>query len=192
VIYLGTQTTEWAGEVRQRAQLRIGFELADEFRDDGSPLLVSRTYTYSWHRNAALRTDLEGWCGRITADDFDLATLVRKVAILGIRHDEGTHGLYAYVASILPMPAGKSNKVRVINPPTVITPTDFDIEVFNAQPDWLRDKLKAAPEYRAALRGGEIPPDRHIERLQQALLNDATESPPKTRLGHDIDDEVPF
>ena len=193
VIHCGTQDTAFGA----KPQLRLVFELGDAFLDDGRPMAIARTYSLSWHPNSALRSDLEGWLGAV-AVDFDLADLVGRSAVIGIAHSTGNNGTtYANLTSLLRPHPGTATRWKLVNAPVVVTPYDFDHDMFNGLPDWLRGKLLASPEYKVAVKGGEIAPERLHARLQQAIgVAPADEPKPRaakrSRLTGDLDDEIPF
>jgi hypothetical protein len=196
IILMGTQRTEYAGETKERVQIRLGFELADAFYDDGNPRLVSQTYTFSWHPNSNFRNAIESWCGNVDEEEFELDALIGRAAILGIGHGEGARGPYAYIQSILAVPPAQPDRVSLVNESVLLDYGDnFDKAVFDAQPDWLRQKLAAAPEYRQLAKGA-VPQSRLVGRLQDEVREGGLFSAPRQRspttLSRDIDDEIPF
>lgn len=157
VIHMGSQPYEWEDEKGVRTQLQLGFELKDQYRDNGSPFFpIRRTYSFSMHPNSHLRSDLKGWLGRdlgpADLSSFEFDRLIGRTAMLGLIHNPGRNGrTYANISSILKVPHGTPETMDLESAAVVLNPFEFNPQLFAAQPDWLRVKLLAAEEYRLAI-----------------------------------------
>lgn len=183
VVDLGTQETSYMGETKKRHQIRIGWELSDEQMKDGRPFAIFRTYTYSSAPTSRLRQDLESWRGRpfqdseLTGEEgsFDIKNIIGVPCMLSVIHNESNGKHYANVDSIMPVPKGMERRdMKNDRQYMSMESTDaFDRPVFEALPDWLRDKIADSPEYRAL----------------NERANDELNPPPHEP---DLDDEIPF
>jgi hypothetical protein len=199
LVELGTQPTEFQGQSGKRPQLRFTFELRDQLLQDGHPMAIGRTYTYSSDPRATLRQDIEGWLGRpLTEDDFgelDLAERIGCTAVLGVKHELGRNGReYANLASIMRPPASVMERMPPINPPLVFSLAAFDRDTYDALPEWMRGTIAKSPEYQAIIRAAEPLlddplPTRLKKRLQPPAGRPETQA---VSQGDDIDDDIPF
>jgi hypothetical protein len=119
----------YEGRTQRKHKIVIVWQI-DENLDDGRPYLVRRRYTCSLHEKAALRRDLESWCGRAFTDQelqaFDLENLLSVGCLIKVIHEARNGSVYANVASVMPLPSGMKapvpgDYVRVINRPRAQT-----------------------------------------------------------------------
>jgi len=154
VVDLGTQESQFGA----KAQILLGFELAEERTKDGRPFQITRRYGFSADRRSAFRGDLEAWFGRaLTADDFgklDLGTLLGKTALLGIRHDSKDGRTYANISTVMKPPKGTPDRMSPDTGAVAFSLSDrpFAQGDFDALPTWIQDLVKRSPEYQAAVR----------------------------------------
>jgi len=154
---LGTQQTNWEGQVKRQHKIMLSWEITDpdERMEDGKPWTISQRFTWSMHEKAGLRKTLESWRGKpFEAADFgeggfDTKNLVGAPCLLSIIHATKEGKTYANISSVtkLPkaMPAG-----TLVNEPVYFSLDDFDAEAFANFSDSLQDTIKASPEYQAA------------------------------------------
>src|ERR1700761_8167252 len=94
VIDLGTQETNFSGEVKHQHKVMLSWEIPEEKMDDGRPFAISQSYTWSMHEKAKLRKDLEAWRGAAFAakdfgeGGFDIRNLLDKPCTLSIVHKQ--------------------------------------------------------------------------------------------------------
>jgi hypothetical protein len=121
VIDLGTQTTEFAGEIKEGHKVMISWELFGEGArmTDGRPFSVHKQYKISLHEKATLRKDLEAWRGKkFTADElegFDVANVLGTACMMQVVLSED--GKFANVGSIMSTkekPTGENEPVLFI------------------------------------------------------------------------------
>lgn len=157
LIDLGTQESNYMGQRKKVAKVRLVFEsatLMDEGEMAGKPFLVSNTYTASLHEKSTLRKNLESWRGRkFTAEElegFDLKNILGKPCMLNLIHEEREGKQYANVSSISPLMASMTAP-KAVNPLVYLSldPEHFDENVFNSLSDKLKETIKKSPEYAA-------------------------------------------
>jgi hypothetical protein len=163
-IDLGTQQTTFAGEVSEKHQVQIAWELHDEecvMREGpkaGQPMMIQQTYTWSMNEKANLRKALESWRGKKFTDaeieSFDVRTLLGVPCLLSVIHNEKGDKVYANVASVTKPPKGMQIGT-LINPPIflALTPEEFDREAFEALSDRMKEKIMDSPEYQRLVAG---------------------------------------
>lgn len=167
VIDLGTQQTTYAGEVQEKHQVMLSWELKDDecvMRDGpkaGMPMTMHQTYTWSMHEKSNLRKTLEGWRGKKFSDadfgegGFDVRKLLGVPCLLSVIHNEKGDKVYANVAGVTKPPKGM--QVGTLVNPTVFIALEleeFDREAFSALPDRIKDKIMDSPEYQRLAHGG--------------------------------------
>lgn len=167
IIDLGTQKSEYMGQVKYLHKVMLGWELhgtndAGEplKMKDGRPFAIFKNYTLSWSEKANLRLDLQSWRGKQFSQEemrrFDLKTVLGVWCMLNIIDRVGNDGkTYTNVNGITPVPS-------VIKQAGLPAPVNKN-EMFNLQdPDWtmfetfsdnLKKKIIASPEFEKA-KGG--------------------------------------
>jgi len=158
MIELGTIETEFNGEKKSAHRVLIHWELPTElevFREElgQQPYSVSKEYTLSMHEKSNLRRDLESWRGKTFTESecerFDITKLLSKPCILNIIHEAGkkdTSKKYVKVASVNKMMKGQECPEQ-INPSRILSFDEFNWDMFNSLPDWIKDKIKSSEEY---------------------------------------------
>lgn len=121
VIDLGTQTTEFAGEVKEGHKVMISWELfGDGSRmTDGRPFSVHKQYKISLHEKATLRKDLEAWRGKkFTADElsgFDVSNVLGTACTMQVMvSDDGKYANVGTIMATKEKPAGENEPVLFI------------------------------------------------------------------------------
>ena len=157
VIDLGTQKSEYMGQVKMLRKVKFFWELhGDELKtDDGKPLIQTRNYTLSLGDKASLRKDLESWRGKSFTDDelrgFDLRNLLDKWCMVTVQHRTANNGnTYADAVAITPVPAivQKAGVPQGVNPCVLFDLQKFDQEVFDSLSQGLKDQIMLSAEYR--------------------------------------------
>lgn len=152
VVDLGTQQSTFAGETKSAPKVRLMFELCDEKMENGKPFSLSTTYTASLGDRSNLRKMLETWRGRkFTPDElggFQLANVVGKPCQVTVVHKPSADGskIYANIASVTGLPKGMKAPSQ-INPSVIFDLEDFNIEVYQSLPQYLKDTIAKAPEF---------------------------------------------
>jgi hypothetical protein len=166
IIHYGTIPDTYMGEQKLTNKIRIDWELPTEMRvfdpEKGEqPLSISKEYTLSMNEKANLCKDLESWRGKqfddIEAEAFDISSVLGKECLINIAHktSNATGNIYAYVASISPMPKGMECPPQIN--PTFIWDYDenFDLNILDNLHEFFQKKIRSSEEFGAKI----DPPD---------------------------------
>lgn len=179
-IDLGTQKTEYQGQTSHKRLIRIRWELADEFMDDGKPFTISKRYTWSMGDRANLRKDLESWRGKpfeksdFGPSGFDTRKLLGVPCLLTIVHKDSQNGIFANISAISPLPkgmekpGGHNNELSYV----ALEKGRFSQDDFDLLHEKTKEQIRLSPEYQEVVEG----------------KTPAVEQPH----GEQIDDEIPF
>lgn len=193
IIDLGTQRSEFNGEVKTQPKILVTWEIdpqgdPDMLMSDGRPYTISRRYTASMHSKSQLANDLKSWRGRdFTPEEresFYLPAILGKSCLLSITHENSKDGSTVY-ANI----AGIANKLKGYEPPALQNEVfAFDM----AQPDWkhfdllhekVKEQIQASPEYAELTRPAHpTPPPPQRQAAPQG----------RPQPVDDLDDSIPF
>lgn len=172
LVDLGTQKSEYMGQVKMLHKVMIQFEVHGE--DDqgnpmltakGEPLSISKNYTLSLGDKSSLRNDLKTWRGRdFTPEElkgFDLKNILGVWAMLSIIKSTGRDGKeYTNIQAVMPVPVNvkKAGLPKAHNEPMFYDLNDPDPAVFETFSDNLKAKIMASPEYQARTEGNYSTP----------------------------------
>lgn len=154
-IDMGTQKTEYQGQVKMTRRVMISWLIPDELMSDGKPFSAHKTYTWSMHEKATLRHDLETWRGMaFTPEDFgkfDTKNLLGKPCMLSVTQETKPDGaVFSNVASVgKPM---KGLPIPKLTEPTVylsLEPGDFDQAAYETLGNGLKERIALSPEFKA-------------------------------------------
>ena len=169
ILDLGTQQTSYMGKPKRAHKILISWELKDEEAktEDGQPMTVHQSFTWSMHEKASLRKVLESWRGKtFTESDFgpggfDVRKLLGVPCFLGIVHAEKDGNTYANISAISKLPKGMSAG-EPINKPLYMWIEEglFDRDEFLKLSERLQEKIKSSPEYQAMTNGHA--PQEHV------------------------------
>jgi hypothetical protein len=156
MIEIGTIEEEFQGEKKKAHKVRLSFEFPTEqkvFKEENGeqPYVLSKEFTLSMHEKSALRKFLESWRGKsfseIETKSFDITVLVGKPCMINVIHKESKNGnVNAVIGSVGAMPKGLACPEQ-INKTQVLSYDNFDTDLFNSLPDFLRDKIKSSAQY---------------------------------------------
>jgi hypothetical protein len=188
IIDLGTQKSEYMGQVKYLHKVMLGWEIHGMNDDgtpikmkDGRPFAIFKNYTLSWSEKANLRLDLQSWRGKAFTQEemrkFDLKNVLGAFCMLNIIERPGQDGkTYTNVNGVTPVPA----MIKQNGLPAAVNVN----EMFNLQePDWvmfekfsdnLKKKIISSPEFEKAKGGAKT--------AQQAPAASTVEE----------DDDIPF
>ncbi len=192
IVDLGTQKSEYKGQVKHLQKVMIQFEVHGE--DDngnalvtakGEPMSISKNFTLSLSEKATLRIDLQAWRGRdFTADElrgFELKNVLGAWAMITAAKSIGNNGKdYTNIVSINPVPVAikKAGLPEGFNKLAMFVIENPDMELFETFGNGLKEKIQGSPEWRARNGGQEQQPAR---------------KPTNTGSGFDdMDDDIPF
>jgi hypothetical protein len=179
-IDLGTQKVEYQGQASHKRLIRIRWELADEFMDDGKPFTISKRYTWSMSDKATLRKDLESWRGKpfekadFGPSGFDTKKLLGVPCLITIVHKDGQNGIFANIAGISPLPKGMEKPGGHNNPLSYVALERglFDQDAFDLLHEKTKEQIRLSPEYQEIVEG----------KVREPSSFDRS----------DLDDEIPF
>ena len=185
VIDLGTQRSEYLGQIKHLPKVMLQFEVFGEDESGkslttpkGEPLSVTKNFTLSLSEKATLRKDLQTWRGReFTADElrgFELKNILGAWAMLSIVKAVGNNGKdYSNIQAILSVPPQikKAGLPQGHNSLVIFSIDEPDMAVFETFRDGLKEKIMGSPEWQ----------DKHGK---------ATSKPSSGF--DDMDDDIPF
>lgn len=151
VIDLGTQTVEFAGERKLQPKVQITWEILDDEvkMKDGRPFATSKTYTASLHEKSSLHGDLVKWRGKSFSPTellgFDISKLLGAYCMIQIIHVPSADGskTYANISSIM----ATKERPDGVNPTVMFDISNPDMEIFESLPEYLKEKIRSAPEW---------------------------------------------
>lgn len=164
-IHIGTSRYQYMGQEKVTNKIRFTFELPTEKKvfkegDEAKPCAISTEFNLTLFEKGKLRPAIEGWLGRklndMEADAFDVESLVGKECMLNVIHNEKG---YAEIASISPLPKGVECPAQ-INKSQTLSYDNFDKELFEKLPEFLRKSIQESDEYNKMILGkeGEVDP----------------------------------
>jgi hypothetical protein len=127
IVELGVHQVEFQGVLKNRAMIRIGWELLDEtieVNGEQKPMVMFQEYSDSLHEKSGLKKAIEEMSGKSMSEseskEFDLVKLIGMPCILGVQHKTSKNNgeKYAKLSSIAP--PMKSLTFRELSIPTVI------------------------------------------------------------------------
>jgi hypothetical protein len=165
IVDLGTQKTEYKGEVKHLPKVMFQFEVHGDddsgkplLTDKGEPLSVSKNFTLSLGEKATLRKDLQTWRGKeFTPEElkaFDLKNVLSQWCMLSITHREYNDKTYSNIENINPVPQAirKAGLPEGHNDPKIFSIRDADMELYETFSDYIKDKIKSSPEWESSAR----------------------------------------
>ena len=169
IVDLGTQKSEYQGQVKHLQKVMIQFEVHGEddngnplVTDKGEPMSISKNFTLSLAEKATLRKDLQAWRGRdFTSDElrgFELKNVLGAWAMITAAKSTGNNGKeYTNIVSINPVPVTikKAGLPEGFNKLNMFVISDPDMELFKTFGNGLKEKIQSSPEWRA--RNGDVP-----------------------------------
>lgn len=156
MIHIGNVVEIYMGKEKTVDKILIGWELPSELKvfnkDKGEqPLVISKDYTLAMNEKANLRKMLASWRGKDFTEEevkrFNVLNLLGKPCMLNIINRTSKGGsIYNDVGSISPMPKKMECPVQ-INPNLVLAYDEFDWNVYESLPDWIKTKIKSSDQF---------------------------------------------
>lgn len=110
VIDLGTQRSDYGGNITFKRQVLIIWEVPDQMSND-QPMTISKFYTLSLHEKANLGMDLVSWRGRPFTEQekegFDITKLIGVPCQINVMHNDSGK---EKVSSVMPL--GKDTQIH--------------------------------------------------------------------------------
>ena len=163
IIDLGTQKTEWQGQIKNLPKILVQFEVHGEDDNgnplktsEGEPMSISKRYTLSIGDKSNLRADLASWRGRdFTPEEkqgFLLKNILGHWAMITVATNVGKDGKeYTNIANLNPVPKMIKDRglPEGINPLVKFDIDDPDMEVFSTLSEKLQETIKSSPEWQS-------------------------------------------
>ena len=161
IIDLGTQKSEYQGEIKYQPKIMIQFEVHGEDAEGqpittnkGEPMSISKNYTLSLHEKAGLRKDLQSWRGKEFTDQelkgFELKNLLGAWCMINVVRRAGRDGKdYTNIEGIMPVPAPikKMGLPDGVNDTKIFSLREPDMELFKTFSDNMQFKIRSTPEW---------------------------------------------
>lgn len=158
MVHIGTVKETILGVDKLLNKVRIAWELPTElkvFKEENGeqPIVMSREFTLSLNEKATLRKYLAAWRGKDFTEDeaksFDITKLIGVPATIIITHKQSKSGnAYAEISSLGMLTKGVTCP-PAINKPVILSYDNFDYDVYNTLPDFIKDKIRTSLEYAA-------------------------------------------
>jgi len=158
VVDIGTQKSEFQGEVKMSRKVIISWELlGGEMMADGRPFSVAKRLTLSLHPKSQMRPLLAAWRGRdFTVEEeagFDVSKLLGAYCLLNVIHETGKNGtVYSNIGSIMPLPKG-TVKPDGVNPIVLFEIDNPDMKIYEAMSDKMKTLIRDTPEWQKRVGG---------------------------------------
>ena len=151
VLDLGTQQSNFNGEISWRRQVLLIWELPTELKESTTePLTISKFYTLSLHEKSNLGIDLTSWRGRAFTEKekqgFDIIKLLGVPCMLNVII--GNNGK-SKVGAVMPLPKG-TEIAEQITPSISFSVDDYQNgkkEAFNQLSEGIRNIILRAKEF---------------------------------------------
>lgn len=140
-------------------EISITYELVDEFMKDDQgnaiedkPRWISETLPfYGLYADKAKSTQRYNALDPEGTYDGDFSQLIGTPCNVTVVNNKSGDKIYDNVATISTMRQRDADKCpELVNPPKVFDLDSPDLEVFNALPEWLRDKIKGNLKYKGS------------------------------------------
>jgi hypothetical protein len=151
LIDLGTQDSTYNGETKSKRQIELVFELPEELMENGTPYIVSRRVNLLFSEKATLRLMIESWTGgklsNKDVEEFKLESLVSKLGMLNITHNESKGKIYANIQTVMPIPK-KTSVPKQVNQSIIFSLDEFDSEIYSTLSNYHKELIKNSPEFK--------------------------------------------
>lgn len=157
LINIGTIKEEYMGEMKEVQKIRLTFELPEDTHifkegEDAKPLVQSQEYTLSMGKKSNLRPIVEGILGTSLTDEeaynFDVEKLLNMPCLVSIKKGKTKKGVdYTKISSTSKLMKGQTCK-EAYNPITKLTYDEWNQELFDKLPQFIREKIESSVEYK--------------------------------------------
>lgn len=169
MLQIGTVDEMVMGATKTLNKVRIGWELPTELKifnpDKGEqPFVISKEFTLSMHEKSNLRKLLASWRGIDFTEDeakcFDITKLLSVPCMINVIHKPSKSDpskIYEEISNVSAMPKGVKCPNQ-INQTMLLEFENFDIDLFNSLPDFIKQKIQSSAEYKEM----QAPQEKHI------------------------------
>lgn len=150
IIDLGTAADHFGNHTHKIA---IGWETPDEKMSDGRPYLIHKEYSFSTHKKANLRKDLEAWRGKSFEEDeiekFDISKLIGKGCLITIMQEKSQDGerTFSKVKGVVKPPKGTQIPALTNEGIVFQITSPLDLKTFEKLTDYWKNKIRESDEY---------------------------------------------
>ena len=161
IIDLGTQESEWQGDIKHLRKIRLFWELPNEPKEyedkDGkkikSVMSISREFTLSMGSKSNLRPIVEGMIGTSLEDSdaygFDIEELLGKACLLKIVYRKSADGSKEFAIAEGTSELMKDQKCpEGVNEQVIIKADLITAEQLEKLPTYLAERIAKSPEYK--------------------------------------------
>lgn len=158
MIHYGTIEELYQGTPKRTNKVRVTWELPTvkrEFKEgEGEkPCVIAKEFTLSMHEKANLRSFLTSWRGSSfteqEAQAFDITVLLGIPCLLSVINKTSQKGkVYDDISAVSMLPEGMTCPDQV-NESVEFSVLDFDVDKFNALPEFIQNKIKGSEEFAA-------------------------------------------
>jgi hypothetical protein len=155
IIDLGTQENKYDKTKGPKRTVRLTWELPKKRADfDGvsKPLVLSKEMSFSMFEMANLRKIVEAMISEALsdkdADDFDFNKIIGAGCLISVKHTKSPDGTKTYnsYAGCAPVMEGMTVP-KPENKTVIYSVEEGENAVFSSLPDWIKEKIKASPEW---------------------------------------------
>lgn len=180
MVHIGTVEEIIMGTQKKLNKVRLTWELPTELKvfkpENGEqPRVISKEYTLSMNEKSNLRKMLASWRGKdfteAEAKGFDITKLLGATCMLNIIHKPGTKDpskIYEEIGSVSPVPKGMPAS-KQINKTVLLDYDNFDEDVFESLPEFVKNKIMVSDEYKAMIKGDKETPKGQIPDTEDGL-----------------------
>lgn len=152
VIDLGTHEESYqGGKPKEKRKFSIGWEL-NKKKSDGTPFFISKQMAHSGYETSTMFQLLTSWLGGFPEGKFILSEkVINQPCMIQVVHEVSKKNgkTYAGISSVGSMPDGIIAP-ELVTPITIFSlePDEFEQDVFDALPEFLRKIIEISPEYK--------------------------------------------
>jgi hypothetical protein len=156
VLDWGSQIDKFSGD-EGRAKVELVWELPQSlhvFNEDKGeqPLIVSRKYGNTLGRGSAIKKDIESMLGHAIDKDFEFDTLLGEMCQMNLSIESDGEYENVVIQSLMPLMKDQAKKkYPEYNDKYILDLDNFDLEVWEALPEWKRTEIAKSPEAAQAL-----------------------------------------
>jgi hypothetical protein len=177
MLQIGTVDEMVMGTTKTLNKVRIGWELPTELKvfnpEKGEqPFVISKEFTLSMHEKSNLRKLLASWRGKDFTEEeaksFDITKLLSVPCMINVIHKPAKTDptrIYEEISNVSPMPKGVKCPSQ-INQTMLLEYENFNLDLFNSLPDFIKQKVQSSAEYKEM----QSPQEKHFQNA-----NDITE-----------------
>lgn len=160
MIEIGTFTGQYKGEDKIQRRVWLEWELPNkqhEFKPGSGlkPFAIGKEFSLTMYETSKLRLFLEGWRNKKfteeEAKEFDVTKVLGKPCMGSVVEEETGK---TKIVSVSSLPDGFVCPPQV-NSTILLSYDNFDFNIFNSLPKWLKEKIMTTPEYDDVYRKNE-------------------------------------